>query len=149
MAQDRIIDYLAICETKAKYCRCLDTKDWQGFADVFTEDLVLDTTPSGGYEVHGRDEAVGMVRESIGDAVTAHQVHSPEIRIDGDTAEVIWAMQDRVVWDAARAEKMGNLGLTGYGHYHERYVRCSDGQWRITAQQLTRLHMDVHPGTAT
>lgn len=143
MEPDQITDYIAICETKAKYCRCLDAKDWDGFADVFAEDLVLDTTPSGGYLVHGRDEAVRMVRESIGEAVTAHQVHSPEIRIDGDTAEVVWAMQDRVVWDADKAEQMGILGLTGYGHYHERYVRGTDGRWRIATQQLTRLHMDV------
>ena len=23
----------AICEVKARYCRCLDTKDWAGYAD--------------------------------------------------------------------------------------------------------------------
>ncbi len=31
--------------------------------------------------------------------------------------------------------------LTGYGHYHERYVRTAEG-WRIAAQKLTRLQMD-------
>ena len=40
-------DWVAICETKARYCRCLDTKDWVGYADVFAEDLVLDTRPAG------------------------------------------------------------------------------------------------------
>jgi hypothetical protein len=37
-------DWVAICETKARYCRCLDTKDWGGYADVCTEDLILDTS---------------------------------------------------------------------------------------------------------
>ena len=46
-----VTDYLAISDTKARYCRCLDTKDWDGFADVFMPDLVLDTRPSGGTEV--------------------------------------------------------------------------------------------------
>jgi hypothetical protein len=83
-------------------------------------------------------------------ASTAHQVHSPEIKLDGDTAHVVWAMQDRVVWGADRRPKMGYVGHTGYGHYHERYVR-QDGRWRIAAQRLTRLHVDYYyepPGDA-
>jgi len=146
MDESRIADHFAICETKARYCRTLDTQDWEGYADVFTENLVLDTTPAGGYLVDGRDEALRMIRASLDGARTAHQVHSPEIRFDGDAAEVVWAMQDRVVWSAERAARMGNLGHTGYGHYHERYVKCTDGRWRIARQQLTRLHVDVHPG---
>ena len=146
MDATRIADYLAICETKARYCRTLDTQDWDGYADVFTEDLVLDTTPAGGYMTHGRDEALRMIRASLEGASTAHQVHSPEIRFEGDAADVIWAMQDRVVWPPERAARMGNLGHTGYGQYHERYVKCVDGRWRIANQRLTRLHVDVHLG---
>lgn len=136
--------YVAISQVKARYCRTLDTKDWQGYGDVFTDDVELDTRPAGGYLTHGREELLRMVRGSIGDAATAHQVHSPEIVLeDANTARVIWAMQDRVVWDAERAAKMGNLGHTGYGHYHETYTR-HEGRWRIAAQKLTRLHTDVH-----
>ena len=64
-------DRIAIEETKARYCRCLDTKDWSGFASVFVEDLVLDTTDSGGAAMHGRDQAVEMVRKSGDAALTA------------------------------------------------------------------------------
>jgi hypothetical protein len=139
-------DRIAIEETKARYCRCLDTKDWTGFANVFVEDLVLDTTDSGGSEVRGRDKAVEMVRSSVGDAKTVHQVHSPEIAFrDDDTADVIWAMQDRVCWPDEKARRIGFQGLTGWGHYHERYVREADGAWRIATQRLTRLHMDMEP----
>lgn len=142
---DAIEAHIAISETKARYCRCLDTKDWAGYADVFTEDLVLDTRPAGGILTEGRDEALRMVRASVEHARTAHQVHSPEIKLDGDSAEVVWAMQDRVVWGDDRRDRMGNAGHTGYGHYHEHYVRCPDGKWRIRHQVLTRLHTDVHP----
>jgi uncharacterized protein (TIGR02246 family) len=127
-------DWLAICNVKAAYCRLLDTKDWDGWKQLFTEDCVMDTTGSGGEITKGRDAFLASVRGSIEMAKTAHQVHSPEIRIDGDEARVIWAMQDRVVWEGERA-------LTGYGHYTERYVRTSDG-WKIAEQALTRLHMD-------
>jgi len=147
MTETRMSDRDAICETKARYCRTLDTQDWAGYADVFTEDLVLDTTPAGGYVVEGRDKAVALVMSSLEGARTAHHVHSPEIRLEGEAAEVIWAMQDRVVWSPEKARRMGNLGHTGFGHYHERYVRCPDGRWRIARQTLTRLHTDVHSGS--
>ncbi|RZK00076.1 MAG: nuclear transport factor 2 family protein [Novosphingobium sp.] len=127
-------DWLAITELKARYCRLLDTKDWEGWGQLFTEDFHQDVTGSGGGVFDGRDAAVAATRASIGTAKTAHQVHSPEISIDGDAATAIWALQDRVIWDGGRA-------LTGYGHYHERYVRTADG-WRIAEQRLTRLHMD-------
>lgn len=138
-------DWNAICQTKARYCRCLDTKDWAGYADCFTEDYVLDTTPAGGYRVEGRDEAIRQVRASVEKARTAHHVHNPEITFDDDGADVIWAMQDRVDWDEQRVPIMGDLGHTGYGHYHERWVKCPDGKWRIRKLTLSYLHFDVRP----
>jgi len=128
-------DWLAICNVKAAYCRLLDTKDWEGWKQLFTEDVVVDTTGSGGVVTNDRDTFVASVSASLAEAKTAHQVHSPEITIDGDEARVIWAMQDRVVWGE-------NRGLTGYGHYIERYRRTDDG-WKIAEQKLTRLHMDM------
>jgi hypothetical protein len=141
-------DYVAICEVKARYCRAMDTKDWATFADVFTEDFELDTSAAGGpAPIRGRDAVVTAVRSWVGSAQTTHQVHSPEMQINGDVAEVIWAMQDRVIWSAERRPRPDMGGHTGYGHYHERYVR-KDGRWRIAAQRLTRLIVDFHPPQA-
>jgi hypothetical protein len=137
---------IAIGEVKARYCRCLDTKDWAGYADCFTEALELDTRPAGGLVTYTRDDALRVVRAAVETAATCHQVHSPEMTIEGDVAHVVWAMQDRVVWGADRRARMGNAGHTGFGHYHERYER-RDGRWRIAKQTLTRLHTDVHPLT--
>lgn len=138
--------YVAISQTKARYCSALDGKDWAAYADVFTEDIELDTRPAGGAVTNGREETLRIVRSAVETAATAHQVHSPEITLEGqDSARVVWAMQDRVVWGADRAPRMGNAGHTGYGQYHELYVRCPDGKWRIKHQVLTRFHMDVHP----
>lgn len=126
-------DWLAIANVKAAYCRLLDTKDWAGWGDLFTEDFELDVSDSGGNVMKGRDTIVASVRSSIESAKTAHQVHFPEMTIDGDTAHAVWPMQDRVVWDGR--------ALTGYGHYHEDYVR-QDGRWRIARQKLTRLTLE-------
>jgi pimeloyl-ACP methyl ester carboxylesterase len=40
-------------------------------------------------------------------------------------------MHDRNIWSAERRKTMRCAGHTGFGHYHERYVRCADGKWRI------------------
>lgn len=138
-------DWLAIVERKARYCRCLDTKDWDGYTDCFTEDVVFDSQ-QGGPPIVGRTRAMEMVIGAVGKCVTTHQVHNPEIRFadDGKSADVIWAMQDRVRSDEARRLRMGNAGHTGYGHYHEKYVKCDDGEWRIAALRLSYLQMDFH-----
>lgn len=136
-------EYVAITQLKARYCRMLDTKDWAGFGELFTDDFELDVSEGSGIApIRGREAAVARIRASIETATTAHQVHSPEIEVDGDVARVIWAMQDRVVWAPGEAPRPGFGSLTGYGHYHERYVR-QDGRWRIAASRLTRLHLDI------
>jgi ketosteroid isomerase-like protein len=135
--------YVAISQVKATCCRMLDTKDWDGYADLFTEDMELDMRPSGGTLIKGRDAMIRMISGALAGQVTVHQVHSPEMTIVGNVAEVIWAMQDRVVWTEDRKLQIGNAGHTGFGHYHERYVRGPDGRWRITYLKLTRLHIDI------
>jgi hypothetical protein len=134
--------HLAISRVKARYCRMLDTKDWAGLSALLTEDFVLDVSEGTSMPViRGREMALQQVQSSIGTARTAHHVHTPEIDLQGDEAHVIWAMQDRVVWQSPRR---GMISLTGYGHYHERYVR-QDGEWKIAALRLTRLHIDAQP----
>ena len=140
-------DWLAICETKARYCRCLDTKDWAGYADCFTEDLELETPPYT-QVLRGRGAIVAKISAMLNDSITTHHVHNPEVRFDGaDAANVIWAMQDRNVWSEARRAQVNNAGHIGFGHYHERYVRCADGKWRIARSRLSYLHMDQFPLT--
>ncbi len=138
---EKLEAWMALSEAKARYCRMLDTKDWAGYADLMTEDIVLDVSEGSQVPViTGRDAVVAQIQSSILTAKTAHQVHSPEIELNGDEAQVIWAMQDRVVWGADRPS------IVGYGHYHERWVRRA-GRWKLAALRLTRLHIDLLPPT--
>jgi uncharacterized protein (TIGR02246 family) len=130
-------DWLAIANLKARYCRMLDTKDWPGYAALLTEDVVFDATGSGGPRMEGRDAVVTRIRQSLEEARTVHQVHSPEIEIARDGASAIWALQDRIRWPDGRK-------LSGAGHYHELYVR-QDGEWRIAESRLTRLWLEMTP----
>jgi ketosteroid isomerase-like protein len=138
-------DWLAICETKARYCRCLYTKDWAGYADCFTEDLEL-ALPPYTQVLRGRDVIVAKISAMLDDSITTHHVHNPEVTFDGaDAADVIWAMQDRNLWSERRRREVGSAGHMGFGHYRERYVRCPDGKWRIARSRLSYLHMDFTP----
>jgi hypothetical protein len=131
---------------KARYFRCLDTKDWDGFADVFAVDAVLDVSgevatpddPDAGI-VRGNREIASYVRANVDDVVTVHHGHMPEIDIESPTAATgIWSMEDKLRWpEGAPIETMH-----GYGHYHERYVKV-DGRWRIASLKLTRLRVDA------
>ena len=138
-----IQDFIAISQVKARYCRFLDTKDWAAYTELFTEDLKLDV-PGGSPPIRGREAAINSIRAAVEQARTAHQVHSPEMQIEGDVADVIWAMQDRVIWGPDRASSIQEAGHTGFGHYHERYVR-KDGSWRIAALQLRYLIYEPYP----
>ncbi len=129
-------DVEAIKRLKARYFRTMDTKDWQEMRQVFADDVVVDTSASGGSVVSGADEFIAFLEPVLREAITVHHGHMPEIEITSpSTATGIWALQDVIVWsDGTR--------LQGYGHYHETYERV-DGEWRIKSSTLTRLHVDV------
>lgn len=141
----RLEAHEAIRRVKAQYCRFLDTKDWEGLGSIFTPDIVLDVQQDTGEPPYqGREAAVAKIKWSVIDAKTAHQIHFSEIDLDGDSASVITPMEDRVVWSPGKSPLPGVASITGFGHYHERYVR-EDGAWRIAHLKLTRLHVDMHP----
>ena len=128
-------DLEAIRQLRARYCRTMDTKDWAGMRQVFTDDVEVDTTPDGGV-TNGADVFLGFLQEVLGDVITVHHCHLPEIELtSATTATGIWAMEDMLRWP-------NGMELHGYGHYHEEYVQ-QDGTWRIAKLKLTRLRRDM------
>lgn len=135
-------DIEAIRQLKARYCRMMDTKNWAGMRQVFADDLSMDTTASGGNVITGADDFMAFLQDAIGDVVTVHHCHMPEIDVlSPTTASGIWAMEDQLRF-------ADGTELSGYGHYHETYVKLSYG-WRIQSSTLTRLRMDFTPGTGS
>jgi uncharacterized protein (TIGR02246 family) len=131
-------DIEAIKQLKARYFRTMDTKDWDAMRRVFADDVVVDTTPSGG-EVHvGADVFIAYISKHLATIVTVHHGHMPEISLTSPTtASGIWAMEDRV--------QFPGRDLNGFGHYHETYEKF-DGEWRIKTMTLTRLRTDTREG---
>jgi hypothetical protein len=131
-------DLEAVKQLKARYCRTMDTKDWAAMRAVFTDDVTMDTSESGGGVMTGADDFLAFLQEAIGDVITVHQCHTPEIDITSPTAASgIWAMEDMLRF-------ADGTELHGYGHYYETYVKGSAG-WQISSSKLTRLRMDITP----
>ena len=128
-------DIEAIKQVKARYCRTMDTKDWAAMRQVFTDDVTMDTSSSGGGVVTGADDFLAFLVGVIGEVVTVHQCHTPEIELtSATTATGVWAMEDMLRWPDGSE-------MHGYGHYHETY-EAHDGDWRISSSTLTRLRTD-------
>ena len=132
-------DLEAIKQLKARYFRFLDTKDWEAWGSVFATDALMEV-PEADVVEHGREAIVSAVSAALEGTTTVHHGHMPEIELTGpDSARGIWAMFDYVEWPGGGDG--GRVGLQGYGHYHEEYVR-QDGEWRIARTRLVRLRVD-------
>jgi uncharacterized protein (TIGR02246 family) len=138
-AIQRLVDIEAIRQLKARYFRFLDTKDWDGFGALLTDDAYMEAD---GVVREGRTAILAFLPKVLDGVVTTHHGHTSEIEITGrDTATGIWAMFDYLTWPGDGPPK----GMQGYGHYHEEYAR-EDGAWRIRRLVLTRLRVDPLPG---
>lgn len=135
----RLVAIEEIRQLKARYFRTLDRQEWDEFGAVFARDGVLEV-PEVDMVSEGRDAIVTGVSRALAGARTVHHGHMPEIEVTGpDTARGIWAMFDYVEWPPTGAGE--RVGLQGYGHYHEDYVR-EDGRWCIARSRLERLRVD-------
>lgn len=138
---ERLLAIHEINHLKARYFRCMDTKDWTGFEAVFTADAVADYTPPGGkqgdWAATGAANIVALVKNVVAPAITVHHGHMPEIEVTSPTmANGIWSMEDSIWWPEGSRSKT----LHGLGHYHETY-RKTDGRWLIKTLRLTRLRV--------
>ncbi len=145
-------DIEEIKRLKARYCRLMDTKDWKGYRELFAEDVTVnlesagdavpgqdqESTKAAGAVITGADSFVAMLVATLGEVVTVHQCHTPEIELRSPAAATgIWAMEDLLRFP-------DGTQLHGFGHYHETYEKHGD-DWLIKSTRLTRLRTDVIP----
>lgn len=129
----------AIRLLKARYFRLMDLKQWDEWADVFTEDCWAQYFPDDATRIVGRDRIVRGVSKTMRDVISVHQGFMPELSLTGaTTATGIWAMTDYVTSPPGSSFP----SIRGYGHYHETYRKEADGQWRIATLLLTRIRVD-------
>jgi hypothetical protein len=142
-------DIEAIKQLKARYFRFVDTKQWDRWGELFTEDAVLDVPVNRAEPLVGRRAITDRVRRNLNAMVTIHHGHMPEIEILGsDRARGIWPMYDRLLtttsqFTADRAAPGFGPRYEGFGHYVEEYAKAESGSWRIARCTLRRLHLET------
>jgi SnoaL-like domain len=136
---EQLWDIEQIKQLKARYFRFLDTKDWDSFAQLFTDDCVHHLPQESAKPVLTNDEYLRDLKIQLGNGVTTHHGHMPEITLLSETeAEGIWAMFDYVQVEPPG----GPVSIKGYGHYFETYRKGPDGAWRISSKRNVRLRLD-------
>lgn len=139
-------DLIDILRLRSRYCRYIDTKQWVRLRALFTADARFEgfgSAPDGA----DADTFVKGVSTRLGDCVSIHQCHTPDIAFQGtDQARGVWAMYDLLQWPRpiALKEAPEAAGFSGYGHYEESYRREA-GVWKIEFVRLTRLRIDPLP----
>ena len=142
-AAEQLLAIEQIKQLKARYFRCMDTKDWDGFARVFAPNAVLDVTGETGTDeghrarqrTRSRSTCAAMsIRSRPCTTVTCPRSRSRR----RPRPRGIWSMEDMLRWP----EGSPIAAMHGYGHYHETYEKI-DGQWRIASCKLTRLRVDA------
>ena len=109
------------------YRRCLDEKDFSGYAALFASDgefLAQDLTARGHAEI---EELVDGMRGNLLTAVAGDDMHivcNPEITVDGDRAVA------RSTWLYVVRAQDGGPSLCKVGHYDDELVR-EHGHWRF------------------
>jgi hypothetical protein len=141
-AMTKLLAIEEIKQLKARYFRCVDTFNLEGWLSVFTDNAKLAFDLSVGYgasekpqvyRVEGKKGIAEFWAAGTSRYQTVHHGHMPEIEIISDTeAKGVWAMEDIV-------ETPGDI-LHGYGHYWETY-RKVDGKWLIETLHLTRTRV--------
>jgi hypothetical protein len=106
-----------------RYARAVDTKDWELYRSVFTDDACIDYS-SAGAAAGPRDEIVDWFVANFGVIPwSMHYITNIESEIDGDTAKVL-----AMFYNPMQLPGMAELSYCG-GYYHHELVRTPDG-WR-------------------
>jgi hypothetical protein len=136
---ERLVAIEEIKQLKARYFRCVDTKDWDGLMFVFAPDAEMRTDAGTDADVVSTAQAiVDLIRSLTSTLTTVHHGHTPEITIESSSlARGIWAMEDVVRWP----EDTPGTGMHGFGYYEEEYIK-SDSRWQISKVELKRLLVD-------
>lgn len=131
----RLEDLEAIRDTWRDYCFRLDSEDWSGLADVFTEDAALDMigldaiAPGSDGSFQGREAIVGDFYKptlaGIEGALSGHLSTNMQITLDGDEATTL-AYFFEIVGDAQVI----------IGTYQHRMRRDAD-RWRFAHLRIS------------
>lgn len=137
-------DLNVIRQSKAKYCRYIDSKQWQAFRALFAPGASIRIVDPAGATMAEFDNANDFVKSAmdfIGSGRSIHQIHNEEFEhISEEQIEAIWSMEDYIVFPATHHPPLASVH--GYGHYFETW-RKNDDTWQISKLELRRSILEL------
>ncbi|ORV18496.1 nuclear transport factor 2 family protein [Mycobacterium celatum] len=119
----RIGDELEIAALLNRYARAVDTRDWDLYRSVFTDDARIDYSSAGAI-AGSRDEVADWLAQGFATIpMSMHYITNIESDVDGDTARV-----RAMFYNPMQLPGMTELSYCG-GYYHHELVRTPEG-WR-------------------
>lgn len=137
----RMKDIEDIKRLKSKYLRCLDSKDWEGFAETLSPNV--HTSYSNGKLVFdGPDQVTAYISKSMPRTeITMHMGHMPEISFEGDTLAVgRWTLEDNLIF--CEGNEYSGTQIQGGAFYTDKYEKV-DGKWRILETGYVRIYEEM------
>ncbi|TVS89063.1 nuclear transport factor 2 family protein [Mycobacterium helveticum] len=124
MHPQRVADEIEIAALLHRYARAVDSKDWELYRSVFTDDAHIDYS-SAGAPAGPRDEVAEWLAKGFAAIpMSMHYITNVEIvALDGDAATV-----RAMFYNPMQLPGMAELSYCG-GYYHHELVRTADG-WR-------------------
>jgi len=140
LTPEDLVEIEKIRQLKARYFFLLDQQRWDEWAQVFCEDVVIDTKHEGTPIIHGRQAFRDFLPPWLEGVKTVHHGHMPMIEITGPTtATGTWSMEDMLFYPEGQERRF----LWGQGWYFEKYRKDPDGEWRILEMKLRRIRVEV------
>ena len=137
---DAVADRLAIEEQLARYCRAIDSGEWDLLDAIFVPDAVIDYTSSGGIRGSYGEVKPWLAQVLPRFAVRQHLVTNVEVTFDGDVAA-----SRAYLFNPMGMEADGRVALFFVGgEYHDRWVRTPAG-WRIVERIEIERWRDTRP----
>ena len=127
MTPQDVADRIEIDDLITRYATAVDTKDWDLYRTVFTDDAIIDYTSAGG--IRG---GLGEVVEWLSHALklfpmTQHLITNRHVVLEGDTA----TGRSYYYNPLGRPDGKGGMQLLFFGgYYNDRFRRTPEG-WRI------------------
>lgn len=130
----RLEDIESIRYLQAKYQRCLDTRDFNGIAECFADDVVS-AYDNGNTAYTGKQNVIGYLMNVMSLSMpSAHMIHGGEVDIvDSQNAVAKWYLQDFLL------VKGYNINICGAAIYENTYAKI-DGVWKIKTIGYKRLY---------
>jgi uncharacterized protein (TIGR02246 family) len=133
-AIQRLLQHQEISGLIGRYCMLFDDQDWNGLAELWTEDASFVVEDQA---FVGRAVVLDFLRTCLPSGYQSKHMISPPIIEFADDGNSASARTD-VVWIA------GNFEITIVARYHDDLVR-QDGRWQF--QRRLEIPMQHRPGT--